>query len=387
MINSLKIKHAEQFNKEAEAIYFSPGRVNLIGEHTDYSGGHVLPLALELGTYGVYSQRDDDKVHVYSELFESKGIIVIDPNKLNYDKNKGYINYIEGMLKQFSNQNLALTKGFNLYLSTTLPTSAGLSSSASLEVLIAIIIDDIYSQGLPKMELVKMAQAVENDYLGLSSGVMDQFAVTFGRKHHAMFLNTKTLDVKYAPLNLTSHTLVMMNTNKKRDLVDSDYNERFNSVKVAQDETCARYQCVSLCEAPLEALKTLKPTLDATIYRRMHHVLTENNRTIEAYNALVKHDYNALGHLMDASHQSLKEDFEVSCDELDYLVDANHQHGAIGARMTGAGFGGTMVALYDHPIELVTFDGLKERYQNTFNKPLDIYIAKASSGALKVWSV
>lgn len=380
--------HQTIFNTTPTTFYFSPGRVNLIGEHTDYSGGHVLPMALSIGTYASVSKRADQCIAVYSKNFPNSGVTHITLDNLEYSEEAGYINYIKGVLTQFQLHKHTINQGLNITIVGTLPTSSGLSSSASLELLVTTLIKEENHLIIPTLDLVHYAKAVENTYMGLSSGIMDQFAIAFSKENHATFLNTKTLTYTHVPFTLEQYTLILMNTNKPRDLVNSKYNERVNSVNAATAHFKNLKNTNHLCALDLPTYNALKHTLKDELMRmRASHVVSENQRTLQAKEALLNNDFAHFGRLMNQSHDSLKHSFEVSCDELDYLVDANRNLGALGARMTGAGFGGTMIALYKNTDLPTDFEVLKKNYQKQFNKHLDVYIAKASNGVNKIEGV
>ena len=371
IINKL---HAKVYQNKVNKNFFSPGRVNLIGEHTDYSGGYVFPLAIDLGIYAAVSKRNDNQIFVYSDNFKREGKVKVDPN-LVFNKNKSFINYIQGVLFVLKRHGFRTNQGLDITIISNLPVGAGLSSSAAIEILFLTIFKTYNNFKVKDLEMVKMAKQVENEYMGVATGIMDQFAVLMGKKGKAMFLQTDSLKVKYVPINLEKYTLVLMNTNKKRELVDSDYNERFASVKKAGIKLGK-----VLGELSIKEFKALsKKITDPKVLKRAKHVVNENARTKLAVKALNNKDYELLGRLMVQSHVSLKEDFDVSCQELDYLVEANLNLKALGARMTGAGFGGTMIALYKG--KAPSFNTLKKKYHQKFNKPLDIYYAKASKGA------
>lgn len=366
--------HQSIFNESAQYFYFSPGRVNLIGEHTDYSGGYVLPLSIDLGIYAAVSTRDDASIYVYSHDFKDLGIVNTQ-KPFFYQKNRSFMNYIEGILWVLEKENMQIHQGFNITLFSTLPKSAGLSSSASLEVLILTLLNELCELNLSKLDIVRLTKRVENDYIGVSSGIMDQFVIAFGKKNHAILLDTESLNFDYIPIDLDTYALVLMNTNRARDLVDSAYNTRFKSIEEAK----------KIFDRPLgkidySTLESKKNLLDDEQWKRFKHVVRENKRTLDAKEALMAHNYDSLGLLMRASHKSLRDDFEVSCYELDFLVTENMILGALGARMTGAGFGGTMLALYEKKNIPTSFDSLKERYFKRFNLHLDLYIAVSEDG-------
>ncbi len=385
MDKDLQARFKEIFKAQPLSMYFSPGRVNLIGEHTDYSGGYVFPMGISLGIYGLLRPRDDQKIRVYSSNFDKLGILEIDLADLSYKKGFSYGNYIQGVLWVLKTQNLTINKGFDLYIHATLPSSAGLSSSAALEMLMLAILDDLNGYHLDDLSKVQLAKRVENEYMNVSSGIMDQYAVQFAKAGYALFLNTHQLTHAYAPMDFDKLQLVMMNTNKPRNLETSDYNERFSSVKKGTEMLQKYHAFDVLGQLDEETFNTLKKHLkDAKIVKRLSHVVSENARTKQSFEALKAHDYTRFAELMNGSHQSLRDDFEVSCAELDFLVEENRALGALGARMTGAGFGGTMIALYDKAHYPQSFERLKSAYRKRFNRALDIYPTNPSDGVKKV---
>ena len=375
------------FGHKPHHIYFSPGRVNLIGEHTDYSGGYVFPMALSLGIFGLVRKRKDNVIRVYSTDFSGLGVLEIDIETLAYKPGFSFGNYVQGVLYILKTAGYNLNYGFDLYMHATLPTSAGLSSSAALEMLLFEIINDTNGFNLEPLDKVKLAKRVENEYMDVASGIMDQYAVQFGKKDHALFLNTHTLKLDYAPVDFNKMTLFLMNTNKRRNLEESDYNERFNAVKTGTEILQKYHDFTVLGELDLAVFKPLMNHLNPQLKKRLRHVVSENARTKQAFDALQNNDLMAFGKFMTASHMSLRDDFEVSCEELDFLVEANLELGALGARMTGAGFGGTMIAIYEKDHVPASFETLKKAYQKKFDKPLDIYTAKSADGAKKIKGV
>jgi galactokinase len=373
MKESLRKLHLKLYKETTHSYFYAPGRVNLIGEHTDYSGGLVLPLAINLGIYAAVSIRKDNKIRVYSQNFKSEGIVSFD-RSIKLTKMSGYASYIVGVMTILEKAGYSINKGLNISLISTLPVGSGLSSSAALELLFLEIFKSINKLKIQDLEMIKLAQKVENDYLGLSSGIMDQFVIKMAKANHVLFLNTNTLKHKNIPINLNKYHLVLMNTNKPRKLINSAYNNRFNAVKKAEAILGKSLGKIFSKDLRLN-LMLLK---DPIIKKRVEHIVLENSRVKAAVSALKQKDYFKLGVLMQASHLSLKEKYEVSSPELDYLVDKNLKLKALGARMTGAGFGGTMIALYQG--SLPSFKKLKSEYKKKFNIKLDIYVAKASKG-------
>ncbi len=373
MKNTMNKLHQTTYNVTPDTVLFVPGRVNLIGEHTDYSGGFVMPIAIDLGIYAAISAREDSRIEVYSDAYKALGIQTVHKPYV-YDPKKHFLNYIEGMCSVLEENGHILNKGLSITLYSTLPSGAGLSSSAALEILIGIILRQYNQLLIDDLTLVYHAQAVENDYLNLASGILDQYAIMFGKAAHAMMLHTRLMTPTYIPINLTEYTLVLMNTNKTRKLTESAYNDRFSSIKHGEKYFNVPLDCVTY-DMLLEKKHTINNDI---IFKRLAHVIKENKRVNDAQNALINKDYKTLGQLMLASHESLKTLYEVSCEELDFLVEASSEHGALGARMTGAGFGGTMIALYEG--ELPCFEVLKTAYKKRFNYTLEIMITRAVSG-------
>lgn len=385
MKNKVKTEHERIFKCQAQTTYFSPGRVNLIGEHTDYSGGYAMPMAIHLGTYASVSKRDDGDIHVYSDFFVREGVRIIDLDNLEYNEKLSFTKYIQGMIAILIKNGYKINQGLNINITSDLPAGAGLSSSASLEVLIGLIMDDFNHLSIPKKDLATLAQKVENDYLGLSTGIMDQYSIVFGKKGHAVFLDTEILEHEYVPVDFSDYILVLMNTNKHRSLVESNYNER--SISVGKGVSMIREK------TGIHSIKKVSPELfesiiddsfDETVVKRIGHVIYENERTLKAKEALNNRDYAQFGSLMNGSHDSLRDLLEVSCDESNFLVEENLKLGAVGSRMMGGGFGGTMIALYKKEDYPKSFDTLIKKYKKAYNKRLDIYLAIASNGPRKV---
>lgn len=325
------------FGKKVWEYYFSPGRVNLIGEHLDYNGGLVLPCSLSLGIYGLISKRNDATINCYSESFPELGIISFSLTEM--ERLNNWVDYVQAVISE-----VKITTGFDLYLKSTLPDGAGLSSSAALELLILEMLNSEYQLGLSRIEMIKKAQHCENTYLGVNCGIMDQFAIGMGKVGYALLLDTKTLAYTYVPCDLQDYQLVIANTNKKRTLAGSKYNERRQECEKAL--SIFDDKALYLCDITLATFKEKEELIkDEILKKRTRHVIFENERVKQAKNALDKKEIDTFGKLMNLSHQSLKNDYEVSCLELDTLVDCFIKQGAIGARMTGAGFGGCIVAL------------------------------------------
>ncbi|BBW95883.1 galactokinase [Geobacillus icigianus] len=345
MISMLKQQFIERFGGLGEDIrvFFAPGRVNLIGEHTDYNGGHVLPCALAMGTYALVRPTKEPLVRMYSINFPGTGVITVPYDDLSYRSEHGWANYPKGVLAAF--QALGpLETGLDILYNGTIPNGAGLSSSASIELVTAVMLNELFGRGLDQLELVKMSQKVENKYVGVHCGIMDQFAVGMGKQNCAILLNCQTLEYRYLPLVLDDCSLVIANTNKKRGLADSAYNERRATCEAALAKLQNVRNIASLGELTSAELDQYAHLLSPLEQKRARHAVTENERTLAAAAALERGDLGRFGELMKQSHLSLRDDYEVTGIELDTLVEAAWAHeGTVGARMTGAGFGGCTV--------------------------------------------
>ncbi|MBO0457933.1 galactokinase [Enterococcus hulanensis] len=382
----LNTKFAEIFGPKETTQYFSPGRINLIGEHTDYNGGHVFPASITYGTYGVAAPREDKKVLVYSTNFEDIGVIEFDVDQLDYDKKDNWANYAKGMVLKLKEVGHTIDHGFELLVEGTIPNGAGLSSSASLELLVGVVLEDLFNLKTDRLELVKTGKKVENEFIGVNSGIMDQFAIGFGDVDQAILLDTNTLKYEMVPVKLDGYAIVIMNTNKRRELADSKYNERRSEC----EEALARLQkqldiqsLGDLDEATFEANITLID--DDTLIRRARHAVTENQRTLDAKAELEKGNLEAFGKLLNASHHSLRYDYEVTGIELDTLVDAAQaQAGVLGARMTGAGFGGCAIALVKEENIPAFKNNVYDEYMKVVGYAPDFYVAHIGSGTTKI---
>lgn len=386
IIKNLKTEFENIYNKKADSTFFAPGRINLIGEHIDYSGGHVFPCAITFGTYAVVKKRTDRIVRLYSRNFAELGVFEFNLDHLIYDEKDKWTNYVKGVLSIILKNNHKLENGFDVVYEGNIPNGAGLSSSASLEVVSAVIIDYINELGLSKMDIVKIALRAENDFVGVQCGIMDQFAVTMGKENKAMLLDTKTNDFDYVPLDLKEKVIVIMNTNKQRGLSDSAYNERRNQCDKALNILNTVEKKEFLCEHELEILNSSKNLFkDELVFKRARHAITENLRTIKAAKVLEKGNLRAFGELMNKSHESLKNDYDVTGKELDTIVAAaQKQKGVYGARVTGAGFGGCALAIVEEK-ELDSFIKIVgQQYEKEIGYAADFYIAKAGQGAGKI---
>ena len=348
MKEKVKSKFEELFGKEGDIkTYFAPGRVNLIGEHTDYNGGHVFPCALTMGTYAVARKREDNKLRFYSINFEQLGVLESTIDELKYKKEENWINYPKSMIWAMKDEGFNIDTGFDIVYYGTIPNGAGLSSSASIEVLTGFVLKDLFNLNVDMVKLALLGQKAENKYVGVNCGIMDQFVIANGKKNCAIFLDTANLEFEYAPVELKEEKIVIMNTNKKRGLGDSKYNERRAECEEALKELQTKLNIKSLGELTEEEFEENKYLIkDENRRKRAKHAVYENQRTIKAVEALRENKIEELGKLMIASHNSLRDDYEVTGKELDTLVEESlKQDGVVGARMTGAGFGGCAVSI------------------------------------------
>ena len=380
----------EQFEKvfgyPGTGLYFSPGRINLIGEHTDYNGGKVFPCAITVGTYAVVSKKQGKEVHAYSGNFPELGISSFSLENLQYEKESGWTNYLKGMLLYIQEMTGEITEGFDIYIYGTIPNGASLSSSASLEVLMGVIANDLYGLDLSGETLAKLGQRVENDFLGLNTGIMDQFIIANAKKDHALFLDTQTLAYEQIPLKLPNHKIVIMNSMAKRELVDSEYNTRRQQCEEAVSRLNKELSISTLGELTIEEFEKYRHLIgDDVLEKRAKHAVYENIRTEQATEALRNNELEDFGRLMDDSHLSLHEDYEVTIPETDLLVrSAWKQPGTIGARMTGGGFGGCCIALVENDQVKSFKTKVEEIFEEAFQYRPEIYLAETQAHARKL---
>lgn len=372
--------------KENCKTFFSPGRVNLIGEHTDYNGGNVFPCALSFGTYGVISLRNDKKVRMYSSNFEDIGIIEFDLDNISYEKSHDWVNYPKGVIDVMKKHGYDINRGFDIAVYGNIPNGAGLSSSASLELLIAVMMDNLFELKIDRVDLVKFSQEAENKFVGVNCGIMDQFAIGMGKENNAILLDCNTLKYNYCPVELKDEILVIANTNKRRGLADSKYNERRSECEQALEELKTKLNINSLGELSIEDFENNKNLIDSEIrIKRAKHAVYENQRTLMAKEALAKNDLSTFGKLMNESHISLRDDYEVTGIELDTLVELAWNHEAtIGARMTGAGFGGCTVALVKKDRAQDFIEKVGQGYKEKIGYEASFYIANIGDGTREI---
>lgn len=387
MVEQLKNKFAEVFGPEGEsAVYFAPGRVNMIGEHTDYNGGYVFPCALTIGTYGVVRKRQDRKLRFYSMNFEQLGVMESSLDELVPSKDADWTNYPRGVLWAFKERGMEVTEGFDLLLFGNIPNGSGLSSSASVEVLTGYILKDQYGFDVTNQDLALIGQFSENRFNSVNCGIMDQFAIAMGKADHAIFLDTNTLDYTYVPLKLDGAKIVIACSNKKRGLGDSKYNERRSECETALAELQKVVDIKSLGELTEEQFEANKDAIgDEVRVRRARHAVYENQRTIQAVEALQKQDLKKFGELMNASHVSLRDDYEVTGIELDTLVEeAWKVDGVIGSRMTGAGFGGCTVSIVEDAAVDRFIESVGTAYRDKIGYAADFYVVQVGSGPCRL---
>ena len=379
---ALRSKFNEVFKKE-KLYFFAPGRVNLIGEHTDYNGGHVFPCALSFGTHCVFCKRDDKKVRLYSLNFPEKGIIDADLSAISYDKKQDWANYPLGVIKTLQNHGYNINQGFELMFWGDIPNGAGLSSSASIELATAVAMNKVFNLYIPQVELVKFCQEAENKFVGMNCGIMDQFALGMGKEGCAVLLDCNTLNYEYAPLDLKGVSIVIMNTNKRRELADSKYNERRSECERALKELQRKLPIKSLGDLSIDEFEKNKELItNPTDRKRAKHAVYENQRTLQAVERLKAGDLKTFGKLMNESHISLRDDYEVTGKELDTLAEAAWQQpGVLGARMTGAGFGGCAIALVQDADVKHFIDNVGKIYREKTGLQADFYIASVGGPA------
>lgn len=375
-------KFTEIFGEQAEATFFSPGRINLIGEHTDYNGGHVFPCAISLGTYGAARKREDNKLRFYSANFEDLGIIETSLDDLKYDKKDNWVNYAKGMIYFLKEIGHDVDKGMDIFIEGNIPNGSGLSSSASLEMLIGVIAQELFNLDIDRVDLVKLGMETENKFIGVNSGIMDQFAVGMGKQNQAILLDTNTLEYSYAPVDMGNNVIVIMNTNKRRELADSKYNERRSECETAVGELQAKLDIKTLGELDTQTFDEYSYLIeDENRLKRARHAVWENQRTMQAQTALEEGDLEKFGRLVNASHVSLEHDYEVTGIELDTLAHtAWKQDGVLGARMTGAGFGGCGIAIVDKDKVEAFKENVGKVYTEKIGYAPTFYIAEIADG-------
>ena len=377
-------KFAEVFGENDGAkVYFAPGRVNLIGEHTDYNGGHVFPCALTLGTYGLARKREDNKLRFYSVNFERLGIMETSLDDLTPYKEANWTNYPKGVMWAVEKRGFKLPCGLDILIYGNIPNGSGLSSSASLEVLTGVILKDMFGFDVSMVEIAQIGQYSENNFNGCNCGIMDQFASAMGKKDHAIFLDANTLKYEYAPVVLEDAKIVIINSKVKHSLVDSAYNDRRNECETALKELQEVIDIKTLGDLTEEEFEAHKDAIKSEIRRkRAKHAVYENQRAIKAVAALKQNDVETFGKLMNASHVSLRDDYEVSCKEIDILVDlAWSIDGVVGSRITGGGFGGCTVSIVKNDAVDTFVDTIGAKYEEAVGHKAEFYVVDIGNGA------
>lgn len=379
---------AELFgDSEGARFYFSPGRVNLIGEHTDYNGGHVFPCALTLGTYGAARKREDNKIHFYSMNLDSFGIVEASLDDLTNKKEYNWANYPLGVVWAFKEKGHTITSGFDMVIWGNIPNGSGLSSSASLEVLTGVILTDLFEiKDLSMTDLALIGQYSENNFNGCNCGIMDQFAVAMGKKDHAIFLDTSDLSYEYAPCVLDGAKIVITNSKVKHSLVDSAYNDRRNECAAALKALQSELDIQALGDLTPEEFEAHKSLIkDEIQLQRAKHAVYENQRTIDAVTALKAGDIESFGKLMNQSHISLRDDYDVSCEEIDILVDLAWKiPGVLGSRITGGGFGGCTVSIVKDESIDTFIDTIGKTYLEKVGHEAEFYTVDIGDGASRL---
>ncbi len=376
-------KFKEIFGSQGDIrVYFAPGRVNLIGEHTDYNGGHVFPCALTIGTYGVVRKREDRALRFYSMNFEQLGVLESSLDDLQPDKEADWTNYPKGVLWAFGEKGMKVEQGMDLLLFGNIPNGSGLSSSASVEVLTGYILKDLFGFAVTNQDLALIGQYSENNFNGVNCGIMDQFAIAMGKANHAIFLDTATLKYEYAPIKLDGAKIVISCTNKKRGLGDSKYNERRSECETALAEIQKVIDIQTLGDLNEEQFEQHKGAIQDEIRRkRAKHAVYENQRTLKAVDALKNDDLALFGKLMNESHVSLRDDYEVTGIELDTMVEEAWKiDGVIGSRMTGAGFGGCTVSLVKDEAVGTFIEKVGKAYEEKIGYAGDFYVVEIGDG-------
>ena len=367
---------------EGAKVYFAPGRVNMIGEHTDYNGGHVFPCALTIGTYGVARKREDKKLRFYSMNFEHLGVLESTVENLKPEKEADWTNYPKGVMWAFGEKGYEIPCGMDLLLNGNIPNGSGLSSSASVEVLTGFILRDFFGFDVTNQDLALIGQYSENKFNGVNCGIMDQFAIAMGKEGHAIFLDTADLSFEYAPIKLENAKIVISCSNKKRGLGDSKYNERRSECETALAEIQKVADIKTLGDLSEEQFEEYKSAIkDEVRIKRAKHAVYENQRTIKAVEALKNNDVELFGKLMNASHTSLQYDYEVTGIELDTLVEeAWKVEGVIGSRMTGAGFGGCTVSIVKTDAIDTFIEQVGKAYEAKIGYAADFYVVEIGDG-------
>ena len=366
--------------------FFSPGRVNLIGEHTDYNGGHVFPCALTLGTYGIARKRNDRKIRFYSDNFSGLGVMETSLDDLVPSPAAKWTNYPKGVIWAFEKKGYSIAQGMDVLVYGNIPNGSGLSSSASLEVLTGVILKDLFDIEISMQDIALIGQYSENHYNGCNCVIMDQFAVDMGKKDCAVFLDTNTLQYEYATVKLEDAKIVITNSKVKHSLVDSAYNDRRRESETALKDLQKVVDIRTLGDLTEEEFEIHKDAIgDEICKKRAKHAVYENQRTIRAVKALKENDIAGFGRLMNQSHISLRDDYEVSCEEIDILVDLAWKiNGVVGSRITGGGFGGCTVSIVKNDAVETFVEQVGKGYKEQTGHEAEFYVVEIGDGARRL---
>lgn len=387
LVSSVRDAFVEKFGSEGEIrVYFAPGRVNLIGEHTDYNGGHVFPCALTIGTFAAVRKRKDRKIRFYSVNVPNSGVITTSLDDFRPLNDNSWTAYPKGVMWAFDGRGMKMDCGLDVAIAGNIPSGSGLSSSASLEVLTGFYLRDLFGFDVSNQDLALIGQYSENNYNGMNCGIMDQFASAMGRKDHAIFLDTATLNFEYAPVVLQGMKLIVTNTNKKHKLVGSAYNDRRRESEEALSDLQKVVSIKSLGDLNNEEFDQYQSAIrNDTDRKRAKHAVYENTRTKDAVKALKAGDLETFGQLMNQSHVSLRDDYEVSCHELDVLAEtAWTVPGVLGSRMTGGGFGGCTVSIVKNEAVDNFRKIVGERYKKEIGYDCAFYEVSVGGGPVRI---
>ncbi|HJV20124.1 MAG TPA: galactokinase [Sediminibacterium sp.] len=381
MIAAVKQQFTDLFQK-APMLYRSPGRINIIGEHTDYNQGFVLPAAIEQAAYIAIGPREDNALHLYAVSMQE--LVVVQLTGLSPQPG-AWSNYIAGVAEQFIRMGFPI-KGFNMVLYSDVPIGAGLSSSAAIECAVAFALNECFHCGLDRLQLVHLAQKAEHEFAGVQCGIMDQFASMMGRRNHLIKLDCRSLAYEYIPFQLRSYAMILFDTNVKHSLAATAYNERRQQCEQGVQWIADQMPHVqTLRDADIDMLEKFVFPKNPLIYKRCAYVVKEIQRVEAACRALEAGDLNALGQLMYQTHTGLSQDYEVSCRELDLLVSlAKNSPGVIGARMMGGGFGGCTLNLVEAARLDELINTVQISYERDTNLPLNYYLVSAADGSGRV---
>ncbi|MFO7887182.1 MAG: galactokinase [Eubacteriales bacterium] len=366
-------------------IYFSPGRINIIGEHIDYNGGYVLPAAVNLGTYAGGSRNNENIIRLFSLNYEKSGVIKSPIKNISYKEEQNWANYPLGVIKTFQNKGFELDQGIDIIFYGDIPHSSGLSSSASIELATAEALKDIFGFRIDKIETAKICRESENNFNRVNCGIMDQFACSMGEKNKIILLKSDTLKYTLVPFNSRNHRFIVTNSNVSRKLSDSKYNERVAECNKALKDLNKKIKAKNLCSITPEIFADNRNLIEnETHKKRAEHAVMENHRSKLAGSALANGDLKIFGNLMYQSHKSLKDKYEVSISQLDTLVNLARKQGALGSKMTGAGFGGCTVSLVENKSIPNFIENIKKEYQKKFKIEPSIYPIKISKGTHRI---